>query len=151
MKRILSVLCIGLLLFLVVGCGETTTTDEAVVADDEEITTELIGTWEVKDGDTDITLEFKEDGEYTETRVTGDKTEEIVGTYTEFDGALTLSPTTVDGQDEEAYVAANNITEEDMTKADYVFNSVEASITIDGDTMNYISGETNLDFTKTTK
>lgn len=154
MKRIITFIVIGLMFFLVVGCGTTTdTTDEVkdstdAIEEDMEISKDLIGTWEATSDDMTITLKFNDDGTYEETKVSGDVTDTIEGVYTEYEGDLTLNPTTLNGMDEEDYLANNEVSEELMNNDDYAYNVTEATITIDGDMMTYKAGDTTLEFTK---
>lgn len=154
MKRLISILTIAFVLFFVVGCSSTDTStdtsDDTMMDNDQEITEELIGTWLAKgdNDDSETVYEFDEDGSYTESITTNDSTDVIKGTYTEYDGDLTLMPETYNGQMETDYVSENNITEDMMEADDYVFKNIEATIKIDGDTMELKVGDKTTELTK---
>lgn len=148
MKRFISLLVITFALFLVVGCSSTSTDTVSDTTKDEEITQELIGVWTTDKDNIKTTYEFDKDGTYTKTIENNDTTDIIKGTYTEYDGDLTLMPETYNGEMETDYVSENNITEENMKEDDYVFASSEATITINGDIMKLKTGDTTLEFTK---
>lgn len=172
-KYLLSILIICLSLLVFVGCGstDTTTTTDTTTDEDTEMTSdlkdEIVGEWQAtgyKDdfeydgvtytGDDSFTYTFKKDGTYTLVIASTEKAEgsddvssgqlNVAGDYTvDNDEDITLSVTTINGQDRETYTAEN------PDNVDVVFfEDATLSAEIKGDKLELSSEEMSLTLKK---
>lgn len=167
MKKLISILIVGLLFFIVTGCGSTdTATTDTTDTEKSELEQELVGEWSISNtfdttaedgtaetGTVTTIYTFNEDMTYTAgvEVTTGGETSEIpessvTGTYTVKGDVLTLTVDTINGMSEDEFTAAypDSVDEEG---AGYFADTIY-TIKIDNNTLTLTDDGDSYDLTK---